>query len=127
MSGEIVKKLEENLRRTPSKRIGDINILYLGKTVEDLQQEMKVIREQISKKIDNGITTKLVAIWDKINQMPCSTHLEIMKRVEETLLLKLELAKLKTNANRIFIWALFVLYGIIISGLITIAVKVWTL
>lgn len=127
MSGEIVKKLQENLQRTPSKRIGDVNILYVGKAVEDLQNEVKEIRTQINKKIDNGITSRLVAILERVNAMPCNTHLEIMKRIEETVLLKLELAKSKSNANRVFIWALFVLYGIIISGLITIAIKVWRL
>lgn len=125
MSGEIVKKIEDNLKHTPSKRIGDVNILFLAKTVEDLQEYVSDLRTKIEKKIDNGVTSRLTAIWEKVNSMPCSTHVETMRRIEETIRLRIEIAQAKSSTNKVLIAWLFVLYGTVVAGLIFTVIKVW--
>jgi len=123
--GDIVDRIEDNLKNTPNKRIGDINIIYLAGVVEDMK-----------KKLDNGVTLKIDKIWQKLNTLPCSVHAELLKKSEEISILKLQAVakdmkdfeKDLTNIpkpNRVLINWLFGLYSIVVLGIALLALQVW--
>ena len=116
--GDIVDKVRDNLKNTPNHRIGDINILYLARVVEDLQGQ-----------INNGLTNKIDKIWQKLSTLPCDVHDEKLKNLNEKLEDKTEnIEKVisKPSASKTLIAWLFVLYGTNLFGVILIAFKVFT-
>lgn len=109
--GEIVNRIEDNLKDTPNKRIGDVNILYLAGVVEDLK-----------KKVDNGVMAKVDKIWQKLSILKCDVHTELIKKESE--IRKLELQALSRRIDdaplpnsRAIKW-LFVLYGLLITTMV---------
>ena len=44
--------------------------------IAKMAQELKDFKEEIHKKIDNGITSKLNTIYDKVMSLQCNVHTE---------------------------------------------------
>ena len=116
--GDIVNKVRNNLKHTPNHRIGDINILYLARVVEDLKGQ-----------INNGLTNKIDKIWQKLSTLPCAVHNEKIKNLNEKFEYKTEdIEKVisKPSASKTLIAWLFVLYGTNLFGVVLIAFKLFT-
>jgi len=115
--GDIVDRIEDNLKDTPNKRIGDVNILYLAGVVEDLK-----------KKMENGLTLKVDRIWQKVNTLPCDVHSELIKKNDEIRELRIrELTRDIKDApkqNRTLINWLFGLYGTTVALIIGVATTI---
>lgn len=118
LSDDIVKRVEDNLKDTPNQRIGDINIIYLARVVQSLENQ-----------INNGIVNKIDRIWEKINVLPCNVHSELIKKINEITQLKIDSLKNDINnmpkLNRTLINWLFALYATNLFGIVFLAFKIF--
>ena len=60
------------------------DVILPGK-MSELKQEMKDFKEEMHRKLDNGITSKLDKIVEKVMGLQCNVHIEKINNLQSTI------------------------------------------
>ena len=93
------------------RRLFDVTI---PAKLSEIKQELKDFKEEIHRKLDNGITGALTKIMDKVMTLQCNVHVEKINNLQNTI--DKDIANCNRKINGLY-WAfiIVVIVGIVLN------------